>query len=126
MEREEVLSKVKECLADVLNISAQDILAESKLVEDLGADSLDFLHLIFALEQKFGVKLTPRDIEKKAKEKLGDIPLEIDGVYTKEGLAELRKAFPEIPEQELKEGLAVEELGKYFRVETLVNLVMRA
>jgi acyl carrier protein len=125
MNRENVFSGVCECLADVLDIPAAPIRAEQKIIDDLGADSLDLLDLTFNLEQKFRVSISPRDIERRAKEKLDGHPLEIEGRYTPEALAELRKALPEIPAEELADGLTVADLPRKFRVATMVNLVCR-
>jgi len=96
-----------------------------KVVGDLGADSLDLLDLTFQLEQKFGIKISPRDIERRAREVLGDVPLEVDGVYTPEALEELKKALPEIPPEELSHGLTTAGLPRCFRVATFVNIIQR-
>jgi len=125
MNRESVFAGVCECLAEVLDVPAAPIRADQRIIDDLGADSLDLLDLTFRLEQKFKVSISPRDIERRAKEKLNGNPLEIDGVYTAQALAELRKALPEIPAEELSEGLTVADLPRRFRVATMVNLVCR-
>lgn len=122
----EILPGVRECLASALDIDASGIGEDDTLVNDLGADSLDFLDIIFHLERRFEVSLTPREIERRAKEALGGEPFEVDGIYTPAALDEIRKALPEIPGAELPEGLAVAELPRRFRVATLVNLVRRA
>jgi len=125
MTRTEVLEGVRECLAVALDVDPGTIADGAKLIEDLGADSLDLLDLTFQLEQRFSIRISPRDIERDARRRLGEVPLEIDGVYTPEALAELRRAMPEVPEEELAEGLHQGELPYRFRVATMVNLVCR-
>ena len=125
MQRQEVLRGVAECLAAILEIDADAIKEEDKIIYDLKLDSLDLLDVIFQLEQKFKIKISPRSIERRAKEQLGDKPFEVGGIYTAEGLAELRKAMPEVPAEELAEGLRTADLPKRFRVGTFVNLVNR-
>ncbi len=56
--------KLKEVLIEVLGAKDEDIKAESKFVDDLGADSLDLVELIMALEDKFGVEISDEDAEK--------------------------------------------------------------
>jgi acyl carrier protein len=56
--------KLKEVLVEVLGAKDEDIKAESKFVDDLGADSLDLVELIMALEDKFGVEISDEDAEK--------------------------------------------------------------
>jgi acyl carrier protein len=125
MKREEIFKRVTECLIEVLGVEADSITEEAKIIDDLGADSLDLLEITFVLQQMFGIAISPRDIERRAKEKLGGKPLEVDGVYTPEALAQLRSAMPEIPAEELADGLQVAELPRKLRVATLINMVWR-
>jgi len=125
MTRDAVLEGVRECLTSALDVDQQSLVEEAKLIEDLGADSLDLLDLTFQLEQRFSIRISPRDIERQAREKLNGAPLEIDGLYTPEALAELRRAMPEVPADELADGLTQGQLPQRFRVATMVNLVHR-
>lgn len=123
MNQEEIVLGVRECVAQVVARNLADVHVDDRIIGDLGADSLDLLDLVFSLEQRFKVKISPRGIEKAAQERLGDIPLEVDGVYTPQALAELRQALPEIPLAELGDGLRVGQLPHLFRVATFVRLV---
>lgn len=125
MTHADIFQGVCECLAAVLDAPADSIRAEQRLIADLDADSLDLLDLTFHLEKKFNVKISPRDIEKRAKEKLGGKPFTVDGKFTPEALAELRAAMPEVPAGELPEGLAADALPRTLRVTSMVNLVAR-
>jgi len=64
-------------------------------------------------------------MERRAREALGNAPLEVDGVYTPAALAEFRKNMPEVPPEELAEGLAAADFPRRLRVATMVNLVRR-
>jgi acyl carrier protein len=126
MKQDEIFAKTCSSIATVLDIDdITSIKMEDRLVLDLGADSLDLLDLIFHLEQHFKVRINPRDFEKEAQVKLGDTPIERDGVYTAQALGELRKALPEVPPQELHENFETKYLPRVFRVETFVRLVAR-
>jgi len=114
-----------ECLGVVLDTDPSGITETDRIIEGLGADSLDLLDLVFQLERKFGIKISPRDIERLAQERLGDMPLEIDGVYTQEAIHELKAALDDIPEEEFVEGLTTADLPRLFRVSTFVNIVRR-
>ncbi|HUT35538.1 MAG TPA: acyl carrier protein [Planctomycetota bacterium] len=125
MTQEEIFAGVQQCLADALDIEPERIHEDDRVIGDLGADSLDLLDLTFRLEQRFKVHLSPREFERRARERLGGQDWQVDGVYTPAALAELRAAMPEIPPEELPDGLAVAEMPRRFRVATLVNLVDR-
>jgi acyl carrier protein len=125
MTRAEVLEGIKECLAKVLDIPVESIHEDSRIIQDLGADSLDFLDLSFHIQQKFGVSFSPRDDERRLQEKLGGVAVQNNGVYTPEALSELRQSMPEVPAEEFSEGLAASTLPFLFRVSTIVNLILR-
>jgi acyl carrier protein len=123
--RAEVFAGVRDCLAAALDVEPGAVREEQRIIGDLGADSLDLLDLTFQLERRFGVSISPRDIERRARERLGGAPLEADGVYTPEALAEIRKALPEVPAEELPPGTAPADLPRRLRVATMVSLVCR-
>ncbi len=78
MNREELLSKVKEIVSDKLSISEDQVTEEASFIDDLGADSLDTVELIMALEDEFEL-----DIPDEEAEKLGTVGKAIDYVLEK-------------------------------------------
>lgn len=61
---EKILEKVKSILIGQLELEPEQIKLESRITEDLGADSLDTVELIMALEESFGIEITDEDAEK--------------------------------------------------------------
>lgn len=59
-----MIEKVKELLASQLNISQDKITPESKIVEDLGADSLDMIEMLMTLEEEFGISIPDEEAMK--------------------------------------------------------------
>lgn len=57
---------VKEVVVEQLNVNPDEVKEESKFVEDLGADSLDVVELVMALEEKFDIEIPDEDAEKIA------------------------------------------------------------
>jgi acyl carrier protein len=64
MKKEEILSKVKAVVAEKLNVGEDQVTEDAKFVEDLGADSLDQVELIMALEDEFELKIPEEEAEK--------------------------------------------------------------
>ena len=59
-----IFDDVKAVVVEQLNVSADEVKPESKFVEDLGADSLDVVELVMALEEKFDVEIPDDQAEK--------------------------------------------------------------
>ena len=66
-----MLEKMKEMVADQLNVDAAEITAETSFKDDLGADSLDLFELVMALEEEFGIEIPTEDLEQIAT--VGDV-----------------------------------------------------
>ncbi len=60
----ELFEQVKEVVVEQLNANPDEVKPESRFVEDLGADSLDVVELVMALEEKFGIEIPDEDAEK--------------------------------------------------------------
>lgn len=71
-----MLEKIQEMLAEALNLPAEKVTADSKIVEDLGADSLDVVELLSRLEDEYGVTIPDEDVESLAT--VGDVAAEIE------------------------------------------------
>lgn len=64
MEREELLKKVKAIVADKLSISEDQVTEDASFIDDLGADSLDTVELVMALEDEFNMDIPDEEAEK--------------------------------------------------------------
>jgi acyl carrier protein len=90
--KDEVYEKIKVALTDALGADEAEIKPEATLVGDLGAESIDFLDIVFRLEKAFGIKI-PRN-ELFPEDVLTDQTFVQDGRVTGAGVAELRKRMP--------------------------------
>ena len=64
MEQEEIFDKVKDVIVDQLNVEEDDVTEDAAFVDDLGADSLDIVELVMALEEQFGISIPDEQAEK--------------------------------------------------------------
>ena len=117
-----VWSKVQDAFAAALGLEEDEIELDSELIEDLGAESLDFLDIVYRLERAFDIKIPRGGIESSAQEEAGGT-YEVDGILTDEGLSALKQLMPEVPPDEFVDGLRVTEVPELFRVATFYNLV---
>lgn len=79
LQSSEVFDEVKKAIANHMGVSLDSIKENSKLVDDLGADSLDLVELTMDLEEKFGVKIPDEDISK-----LTDVKSVVDYLVSKQ------------------------------------------
>ncbi|MGE3920707.1 MAG: acyl carrier protein [Gammaproteobacteria bacterium] len=126
MDINNVYPKVAEIVADVLAVDESEVTPESSLMGDLGAESIDFLDLVFRLERGFGIKIPRGQIEKEARGTLSESEFEKDCVITPAGIAVLKQFLSEVPEQRFKENLKLNEIPTLFTVTTLCKLVLNA
>lgn len=59
-----IFEKVKERISDILGVDSDDITMDSSFIDDLGADSLDIVELIMALEEEFDIEIPDEDAER--------------------------------------------------------------
>jgi acyl carrier protein len=123
---ERVYPKVREIIADVLVIDEDDVSLNSRLIGDLGAESIDFLDLVFQLEKEFGIKIPRGQLEKNARGDLSEHEFEKGGVLTVNGLAALKNYLSEVPEEQFKTNMKVNEIPVLFTVETFCKLIIAA
>jgi acyl carrier protein len=62
--KEEIISKVKALIAESLGVTEDEIVPSASFIEDLGADSLDIVELVMAIEKEFDIEIPDDDAEK--------------------------------------------------------------
>ncbi len=126
MNVDSVYPKVREIIADVLVIDEEEVQLSSRLITDLGAESIDFLDLVFQLEKEFSIKIPRGQLEKNARGILAEDEFEKGGVLTEKGMQALKDYLCEVPESHFKANLKVNEIPMLFNVETFCKLVINA
>lgn len=126
MNIENVYPKVSKIIADVLVLDDDEVSLSSRLITDLGAESIDFLDLVFQLEKEFSIKIPRGQLEKNARGTLSESEFEKDGVITKAGMEALKKYLCEVPEEHFKQDMKVNEIPMLFTVETFCKLIVAA
>ncbi len=118
--QEEIYEKVAETLVDALGLDDDEVTPEATLVGDLGAESIDFLDIVFRLEKAFDLKI-PRGELFPENLTAGDPNLVKDGVVTEQGVAMLREKLPFADVDAFAEDPQVENIGDLFTVQMIVN-----
>ncbi|AHE66000.1 acyl carrier protein [Legionella oakridgensis] len=126
MNVESVYPKVREIIADVLVIDEEEISLNSRLISDLGAESIDFLDLVFQLEKEFDIKIPRGQLEKNARGNLAEDEFEKGGVLTEKGVSALKDYLSEVPAEYFKANMKVNEIPTLFTVETFCKLIVAA
>ena len=119
--KDEVFSKVRLALVDALGVDEEEVTPGARLVGDLGAESIDFLDIVFRLEKAFDIKiprgeLFPEDI-------LTNAQYVQNGKLTAEGLEQLKVRMPIADLTNFAKNPAVQEFGNLLTVEDMCRYV---
>src|SRR5438552_8999942 len=93
MTQDEIYAKVSETLVEALNVDEDQITPAATLQGDLGAESIDFLDIVFRLEREFGIKIPRGELFPESIFQ-GDPEMVQDGKLTSKGLQELKERMP--------------------------------
>lgn len=118
---EEIFQKIADTLSGALGIDKGEIRRDSSLVRDLGAESIDFIDIIFRLEKNFDIKipsgeLFPANI-------LNDDRFVKEGRVTPEGLAELKSKVPYLDVDSFSKDPQVSKLADFFTVQMVMSYI---
>lgn len=117
----EVFGKVKEALMDALGVEDDEVTEEATMVGDLGAESIDFLDIVFKLEKTFDIQI-PRE-ELFPEDILTNAEFVSDGKVTGEGLAKLKERMPFADLTRFEQNPLVQDFGNLLTVKDLCNYV---
>jgi acyl carrier protein len=122
MSRDEIIQQVQEVLVDALGVDDDEVTAEATLMGDLGAESIDFLDIVFRLEKAFEIKI-PREELFPAENLMNDSEFVHNGKLTEKGLAELREKMPHTDITTFESDPDINKLADLFTVNAIVNYV---
>ena len=121
MSETDVFEKVKETLVDALGVDDDEVTPEATLTGDLGAESIDFLDIVFRLEKAFSIKI-PRG-ELFPDNILNNPDFVQNGRLTDSGLKQLKERMPHADFSEFEKDPDVNKMAEMFKVQTIVNYV---
>jgi acyl carrier protein len=126
--KEEILAvypKVAEIIAAALPCDVERVKLEASLIEDLGAQSIDFLDIVFRLERAFKVKIPRGKIIEEARGSLSQAEFEQLGVVSDAGLQRLKEFLSEVPPERFPSPLKVGDIPRLFTTATFCKIVLR-
>jgi acyl carrier protein len=123
MTHDEIYDKVRDVLVDALAVDEDEVTPTATLTGDLGAESIDFLDIVFKLEQAFKFKIGQGEL---FPENVQQDPRYVqDGKVTPEGIATLKARLPHADFSKLEKDPQIGKVGEIFTVEALVRFVER-
>jgi acyl carrier protein len=118
----EIYEKVTATLIDALNVDETDIKPTATLKGDLGAESIDFLDIVFRLEREFGIKIPRSELFPESIFQ-GDPEFVENGRLTDKGMAELRTKMPYADLSKLDSNPEVSALNDLFTVDLITRYI---
>ena len=122
MTRDEIFQKVAATLVEALNVDEDQVTPTSTLQGDLGAESIDFLDIVFRLEREFGIKIPWNELFPESIFQ-GDPDFVKDGKVTPKGLAELRAKMPYADLTAFEQNPTLEGISDLFTVNLIVSYI---
>lgn len=118
----DVFAKVQETLVDALGVDEDEVTREATLIGDLGAESIDFLDIVFRLEKNFDIKIPRGEL---FPENLAGADTEFvrDGVVTEKGISELRARMPHADIDSFAADPKVENIQELFTVDMICKFL---
>jgi acyl carrier protein len=120
--QEEIYSKVSATLVEALNVDEEEIKPTSTLQGDLGAESIDFLDIVFRLEREFGIKIPRGELFPESIFQ-GDPEFVQNGRVTAKGLHELRQRMPFADLSQFAQNPEVSHLSDLFTVDLIARYI---
>ena len=118
---EEIFEKVQTALIDALGVDDDEVTPSATLVGDLGAESIDFLDIVFRLEKTFGISIPREDLSPE--DILTNTQYVKDGMVTAEGLAKLKNRMPWADLSKFEKNPRVQDFGTLLTVQDMCNYV---
>ena len=124
MTREEIYTKVQGVLVDALGVDDDEVTPQATLKDDLGAESIDYLDIVFRLEKALSIKIPRGELFPEDLESVRNDPKYVtNGVVTAEGLAEFKRRMPYTDFAEFEKNPKVENASMLLTVDTIVNYI---
>jgi len=117
-----VADTVRAVVAEALGRDVEEVPLDAFMMGDLGAESLDYLDVVFKLEQTFGIQITRGEMERAARGDMTEEDFAPRGLISDAGLARLRELMPEAADR-IQPGLRAAQILGLFTVQTFANLV---
>src|SRR5437899_12803617 len=120
--QDEIYTKVWATLGEARNVDEDEIKPSATLQGDLGAESIDFLDIVFRLEREFGIKIPRGELFPESIFQ-GDPEFVQDGRVTEKGLAELRARMPYADLSKFEENPEVRAISDLFTVDMITRYI---
>jgi len=121
-----VYPRLAAAMAEALGCDEEEITLNASLIDDLDAESIDFLDIVFRIEKTFQIKVPRGKILEDSRGDLSESEFEQKGVVTSAGLAQLQAFLSEVPIERFKTPLNVSDIPRLFTPETFLKLVIKA
>ncbi len=122
--QQEIYDKVSATLVEALNVDEDDIKPDATLQGDLGAESIDFLDIVFRLEKAFNIKIPRGELFPEDMEAVGNDPKYVqNGKVTDRGLDELRTRMPFADLKKFEQNPEMSAISDLFTVDMITRYI---
>ena len=121
LSREKIFEEVRQTLVDALSVEDDEVTEDATLTGDLGAESIDFLDIVFRLEKAFSIKIPQEEL--MPREVISNAEFLEDRKLNAAGMAALKKVMPHADLSDFEKDPDIDKLSGVFTVGTIINFV---
>ena len=124
MDRETIAAAARSAIAGSLELEERDVTDEASIMNDLGAESIDFLDILFRIDRAINVRVRAADIRTYL---VGDLRLEeyrdADGLVTERGFEQIKRALPQVDVDAVRGTLRATDVARLITVDNLATII---
>jgi len=124
-DQNEYADAVRQAVANALGVDEDEVTPDATLMDDLGAESIDLLDILFRIERAVGVKIQASDLGDEIQGGIPDEEFGAGDIVSRKGLEHLTTVMPQIDPDEHEGKLRAEEVIMHFTVHNLTDMVSR-
>ena len=125
MQKADIFEQMRPLIADSLALKPVEVTLESRLITDLGADSLDFIDIIFGLEKKFGIEMRDGELDFLSRLDFSSPQVMREGYLTEATLHQLESWLPELHQVPDRKKVTPAKEFSFITIDTLCSLIAK-
>jgi acyl carrier protein len=126
MNQEKVFEAIRKAAVQAIDVDEEEVQMESRLIDDLEAESLDIIDLLFKTGKELGVKISMKEVQESIRDGIDEnVFFNDEGIVSEEGIIKLKEKFGDDVVQDFSNEIKTKDLLKLLDIQYLVKLFVK-